>query len=151
MRHRAPASPSWAAFALLLLPAALAAQTSGPTPAGARPVGCRGTNTESSNITVVGRGGQPVVFPGYATVVDVRKDSPAERAGMQVGDVVLQQDGHDMVADPPAQPSLAGDTVRLLVLRGEATVPLTLVVGRWEPAEGETRVCVRVEPVPGRR
>ncbi|HST60327.1 MAG TPA: PDZ domain-containing protein [Longimicrobium sp.] len=88
-----------------------------------------------------------MVFPGYTTVVDVQKDSPAERAGMQAGDRVLQQDGHDLVADPPAQPSLAGDTVQLLVLRGEATVPLTVVLGRWDPPEGEDRLCVLVDPV----
>ena len=146
MRHRASASTLGAAFALLLLPAALAAQTAAPTPAGTRPAGCRGTNSESTAVTAVGRGGQPVVFPGYATVTDVQKDSPAERAGMQVGDLVLRQNGRDLVADPPAQPSLAGDTVQLLVLRGEAQVPLTVVLGRWDPPTGDDRACIRVDP-----
>jgi S1-C subfamily serine protease len=92
-----------------------------------------------------------VVFPSYATVADVQKDSPAELAGMRVGDVVLRQDGHDLVADPPAQPSLAGDTIQLVVMRGETEVPLTLVLGRWDPPEGDTRTCVRVEPASSRR
>ncbi len=150
MRHRASVSTLGAAFALLLLPAALAAQTAGPTPGSARPAGCRGINSESSSITRVGRDGQPYVFPSYATVADVQKDSPAEAAGLQIGDLLILQDGRDLVGSPPKQPRLAGDTVQLVVLRGGTEVPLTLVLGRWDPPEGETRICVPVEPTPGR-
>jgi S1-C subfamily serine protease len=146
MRHRASASLLGTAFALLLLPAALAAQTGGPTPGASRPAGCRGINGESSSINLVGRGGQPVSFPSYTTVADVHKDSPAEAAGIQPGDVLIAQDGRDLVGSPPRQPRLAGDTVQLVVLRGDREVPLTLVFGRWDPPEGETRACVRVDP-----
>lgn len=143
MRH--PASASLLGFALVLLPAALAAQT-GSAPGGSRPAGCRGTSSESSSITGVGPGGQPVVFPGYPRVIDVQKDSPAERAGMRFGDVVVVQDGHDLAADPPPPPRLAGDTVQLVVFRDGAEVPIHVVLGRWDPPEGETRTCVRVDP-----
>ncbi|MBB4635297.1 hypothetical protein [Longimicrobium terrae] len=137
-------------LALLLLPAALVAQTAGPTPGGSRPGGCRGVNTESSSITGVWPGGKPVEFPSYPTVADVHKDSPAELAGMRRGDLIILQDGHDLVVDPPTQPSFAGDTVQLMVRRGDTEVPLTVVLGRWEPQSGEERVCVRVEPASSR-
>jgi hypothetical protein len=148
MPHRAPVSIFGAAFALLLLPAALAAQTAGPT-ASARPAGCRGVTSESSSFEGVGPGGQRVVFPTYATVATVQKGSPAEVAGMQVGDIVILQDGRDVVGNPP-QPSLAGDTVQLVVVRGETEVPLTIVLGRWDPPEGETRVCLPLDPAASR-
>jgi hypothetical protein len=148
MPHRSPISSLGAALALLLLPAALAAQTAGPT-ASSRPAGCRGITSESSSFEGVGPGGQRVVFPTYATVETVQKGSPAEAAGMRVGDIVILQDGRDVVGTPP-QPRLAGDTVQLVVVRGETEVPLTIVLGRWDPPEGETRVCLRVDPVASR-
>lgn len=147
---RQPGSTLAAAFALLLLPAALAAQTTGTAPAGSRPVGCRGTSSESSSISGVGPGGQTVVIPSYPRIVDVQEDSPAEVAGMRYGDLVLLQDGRDLVANPPTEPRLAGDTVQLVVLRGETEVPITIVLGRWDPPEGETRSCVRVDPASSR-
>lgn len=90
-----------------------------------------------------------MVFPTYATVATVQKGSPAEVAGMRVGDIVILQDGRDVVGNPP-QPSLAGDTVQLVVVRGETEVPLTIVLGRWDPPEGETRTCLRVDPAASR-
>lgn len=151
MRHRPSVSTLGAAFALLLLPAALAAQTSALAQDDPRPVGCRGINTSSSPVSATRPGGQPILFPDYSTVDDVNKDSPAEVAGMQAGDVLILQNGRDLVGSPPAHPPRAGDTIQLVVQRGDREVPLTLVLGRWDPAEGESRTCVRVDPVSSRR
>jgi len=141
--RRSPSLPILAAaFALLLLPAALSAQTAAP--AGSRPPGCRGTNTQTSAFTLTRLSGGDVTFPSYGEIESVQPGSPAERAGMRARDVVLAQDGHDLVANPPAQPALAGDTVVFLVRRNGVEIPLTIVLGRWDPpqeAEGVTRVC----------
>lgn len=132
-----------AAAALLLLPAALAAQAAGSATAN-RPAGCRGTTTGQSSISGTNARGEQVLFPSYPTIEDVQPGSPAEAAGMKPGDVVILQDGRDMVGDPPTQPRFAGDTVRLVVARGGADVPITLVLGAWDPpqeAPDVTRVC----------
>lgn len=137
-----------AAFGLLLLPAALAAQT----PDAPRPPGCRGTNTQTSTVTLQGPGGQPVVIPSYGTIESVQPGSPAERAGFQYGDIVLMQNGRDLVGNPPAQPALAGDTVQFVVAREGRNVTLTVVMGRWDPpqeAPGVTRVCRPLVPASG--
>ena len=94
-----------------------------------------------------------MVFPSYPEIVDVQPGSPAALAGMRVGDLVVVQDGRDLVADPPPQPRLAGDTVQLVVWRAGAEVPLTVVLGRWDPPEeapGVTRVCRPVGTGSGR-
>ena len=137
-------SPSVSIFPtvlVLLLPAALAAQT----PAASRPVGCRGTNSSTSTVTLGGGpNGAPVVIPSYSTVESVQPGSPAEAGGMKAGDIVLTQDGYDLVGNPPPRPALAGDTVQLVVRRAGNNVTLTLVLGRWDPPqeqEGVTRVC----------
>jgi S1-C subfamily serine protease len=134
MRH--PAS-ALAAFALLVLPAALAAQTPASTSAASRPAGCRGTLTQASSVSspLPGPDGQPIVIPSYSIVTEVYENSPAAAAGIKTGDMVLRQDGRDLVADPPSPPRLAGDTVELTVLRDGVILPITVVLGRWDPVE----------------
>ncbi|HSU14101.1 PDZ domain-containing protein [Longimicrobium sp.] len=142
MRLSPPASPLALTLATLLLPAALAAQAAAP--AASRPPGCRGTTSQSSSFTLARENGPPVVFPSYGAVETVQPGSPAEAAGMRPGDVVVLQDGRDLIGNPPAQPALAGDTVVFVVRRNGAEVPLTVVLGQWDPpqeAEGVTRVC----------
>lgn len=143
MRLSSSISTLVAAIAILAMPPALAAQT-GATPSGARPPGCRGTNAQTSSIALERQGAPPVVFPGYAEVESVQPGSPAEQAGFRRGDIVVLQDGNDLIGSPPTQPHLAGDTVVFVVRRGEAEVPITVVLGHWDPpqeAEGVTRVC----------
>jgi len=133
-----------AALVLLPLPTALAAQTTGSTPDASRPPGCRGTSNQTSSITLPGPGGEPVVFPSYPRIESVQPGSPAALAGLRYGDLLLVQDGRDLVGNPPTQPRLAGDTVRLVVWRAGREVPLTVVLGRWDPpqeAPGVARVC----------
>jgi S1-C subfamily serine protease len=131
------------AVALLLLPGALAAQATASN--ASRPVGCRGTTSQTSSITLErSDGGEPVTFPDYAVIESVQPGSPAERGGMRRDDIVVVQDGRDLIANPPTQPRLAGDTVQFIVRRNGQEVPLTLVLGYWDPpqeAPGVTRVC----------
>src|SRR4051812_37439995 len=148
MRLSPSVSTLAAALALLLLPAALPAQATAPAPApapaAARPTGCRGTNTQTSSFTMTRVSGGNVTFPSYGEIETVQPGSPAEAGGMRPYDVVLTQNGHDLIANPPAQPALAGDTVVFLVRRNGVEIPLTVVMGRWDPpqeAEGVTRVC----------
>src|SRR3954447_25531504 len=150
-----PSVSTLAALLLLQLPAALAAQAAqaaGSTPAAARPPGCRGTTANTSSVTLTREKGDPWVIPGYPVLVSVQPGSPAERAGMRPSDVLVLQDGHDVVADPPAQPRLAGDTVVLVVRRNDVEIPLTVVLGHWDPpqeAEGVTRICKPLGTAPG--
>jgi|GEM_PF-2663715 len=151
----APSLSTLAALALLQLPAALAAQTTTPpasTPAATRPVGCRGTNSSTSSVTLARGDAPPWVFPGYSVIETVQPGSPAERAGMRPFDIVILQDGHDLIANPPAQPALAGDTVVITVRRNDVEIPLTVVLGSWDPpeaAEGVTRTCRPLAVSPG--
>lgn len=133
-----------ALLAALLLPAALAAQTADSTQAAARAAGCRGTRAQTSSFTLQREGADPVVFPSYPQVESVQPGSPAERAGMRPGDVVILIDGHDVIANPSRKAYLAGDTVPFVVRRDGAEVPLTIVLGRWDPPQetpGVDRVC----------
>ena len=136
-----------AAFVLLLLPAALPAQTTAPTPtpAPARPPGCRGVSSSTSGFSMpAGTGGGFVTFPGYAEIESIQPGSPAELAGFRPYDVVVAQDGRDLIANPPTRPYLAGDTTVFIVRRRGVEVPITVVLGRWDPpqeAPGVTRVC----------
>jgi S1-C subfamily serine protease len=127
---------------LLLCSATAQAQTSAPPP----PRGCRGTNVQTSSITVPAPlGGPAIEFPSYPVIESVQPGSPAERAGLRSGDKLILQDGRDLVAlGPPENPPVAGQTVRFLVERAGRELPITVVLGRWDPAEeaeGVTRVC----------
>ncbi len=147
MRLSPSVSTLAAALVLLPLPAALAAQAAA-APNASRPTGCRGTTTQSSSVTLTRADREPVEFSSYPEIETVQPGSPAERAGMRSGDHVILQDGRDLVANPPTQPRLAGDTVHFVVRRGDTEVPLTVVLGRWDPAEeapGVTRICRRLE------
>lgn len=142
-----------AAFVLLPPPAALAAQTTGATPDASRPAGCRGTMSQTNSFGVARSDGGFVEIPSYPMVESVQPGSPAERAGLKYGDVVILQDGHDLVANPPTQPRLAGDTVQLVVQRDGREIPITIVLGRWDPAQetpGVDRVCRPVTATAGR-
>lgn len=140
------------ALTVLLLPAALAAQTPGSTPGAARPPGCRGTTSQTSSIAAPRPGGEPVVIPSYPTIETVQPGSPAALAGFRYGDMVVMQDGYDLVGNPPPRPALAGDTVQFVVWRGETRLTLTVVMGRWDPPQetpGVERVCRPLAAGPG--
>lgn len=132
-----------AALALLALPAAAHAQATAAPPAPSRPAGCRGTTTNTSSTTLRANDGKDHTFPDYSVVQEVQPGSPAALAGFRPWDKVVRQNGHDLIGDPPP-PALAGDTVVFTVRRDGREVPLTVVLGRWDPAEeapGVTRLC----------
>lgn len=72
-------------------------------------------------------------------VVDVKKGSPAERAKVQVGDVVLGVDGQRIANDVDiftyfiGQNLRRGDVITLNVLRGEERMDLPLELGETNP------------------
>jgi S1-C subfamily serine protease len=135
-----PSVCTLAVVVLLHLPAALAAQTTAPTPGAPRPPGCRGVTSTTNTVSL----SPEWVFPSYAVIESVQPGSPAALAGFRPWDVVVMQDGRDLIANPPTQPALAGDTVVFTVRRNDVEIPLTVVMGRWDPpqeAPGVTRIC----------
>jgi len=142
MRLTPSVSAALTAVALLALPAAVHAQAAAP-PAASRPAGCRGTSTQTSSYTMTGTDGKNYTFPSYPVIAEVQPGSPAERGGFRFGDRLILQNGHDVVADTPP-PAFAGDTVVFTVRRDGNLVPLTVVMGHWDPpteAPDVTRVC----------
>ncbi len=82
-----------------------------------------------------GQGGylgvEPIFFIGNEAVIDmVHGDSPAERAGLQVGDTIISMEGEpvgdwtDMVAKIRKS---EGELIRLRVLRGGETIEIELM------------------------
>lgn len=71
-----------------------------------------------------------------ALIVEVAPDSPAERAGLQVGDVVTAVDGDPVDARRTLAGRLLayepGDTVALTVLRAGETLEIEVVLGQFE-------------------
>ena len=69
----------------------------------------------------------------HPTVDRVLGDSPAERAGVRAGDIVLTLDGHDVQTDRDVARAtsqlLPGQAVRLTVRRGPATREITVTSG----------------------
>lgn len=151
--RRLPSVPTLlAALAAVVLPTTLAAQTGGSTTAASPPPGCRGTTVDVSTFRMAREGGPPIDFPSYPLIETVQPGSPAERAGMKSGDLVVLQDGHDLIANPPKKTYHAGETVQFVVRRDGVEVPLTVVLGRWDPpeeAEGVERICKPVGTASG--
>ncbi|MBD0319871.1 MAG: hypothetical protein ICV87_06045 [Gemmatimonadetes bacterium] len=73
----------------------------------------------------------------YPVVAAVEAGSPSARAGMQVGDSLVSQDGVDFTAGVPPRRYAVGDTIRLVVRRGGRNHPLLLVLGR-APVPGDS-------------
>ena len=74
-----------------------------------------------------------------ALVANVSKDGPAEKAGVKVGDVIVEFDGSE-VKDSGELPIIVARTpvdkkVRLKVLRDKKELPLTVVVGELKDEE----------------
>jgi len=87
----------------------------------------------------VGRGGPFIGVEGDpdrddARIVAVRRDSPAEKAGVKAGDIVVKFDGRKVTSFERLASLVSGKrpgaTVRVEVMRNDKKVSLNLVVGR---------------------
>ena len=100
----------------------------------------------------LGLAGQPVTLPPAQTgtegaaasdereallVMSVSRGSPAAEAGILIGDIILEFDGHPVASPEDLLDLLIGDRVgrrvSLRVLRGGASTPLTVTVGERPP------------------
>lgn len=81
-------------------------------------------------------------------VESVQKDSPADKAGIRVGDIVLAVDGKDVESAGDLRQSLQdkkeGDSVRVEVLRGRARQTIVASV-----KERETPRLLQLDELPG--
>jgi predicted metalloprotease with PDZ domain len=81
-------------------------------------------------------------------VESVQKDSPADKAGVRVGDIVLSVDGDDVTSSNDLRKSMQdkkdGDTVRIEVLRGRARQTLVASV-----KEREMPRLLQLDELPG--
>jgi putative serine protease PepD len=93
---------------------------------------------------------------GGARVEEVEKDSPAEKAGLQAGDVITavgnkKLDTNTALADV-IKTYKPGDKVELSVTRGAQTLKLTVELGAAADNKDAARLGIRYTPmVPGGR
>ena len=72
-------------------------------------------------------------YTEYPRIVQVVEGSPADRAGIRVGDVLLDIDGYSILTDAGAEhfaAATAGDTIRLTIERGATTLDVSMQLGR---------------------
>jgi serine protease Do len=78
--------------------------------------------------------------PRGALVAQVLPDSPAQRAGVRVGDVILAYNGHELLTSSSLPPLVGASPVdrpsKLVLLRDGEEVELEVVIGEL-PEEGE--------------
>jgi len=83
--------------------------------------------------------------PKGALVAEVIADSPAEKAGIKRGDIILIFDGHevDAINDLPrlVAATPAGKEVRLSVFRNGKTIEVTATVGKLQEEREETETA----------
>jgi membrane-associated protease RseP (regulator of RpoE activity) len=81
-------------------------------------------------------------------VESVQNDSPAEKAGVRVGDIVLSVDGKDVTSSADLRAAMRekkeGDSVRLEVLRGRARQTIVTTV-----KEREAPRMLQLDELPG--
>ena len=87
---------------------------------------------------------------GYVEIVTPMEDSPAERAGIQAGDLIVRIDGHDvrglgLEEAVKRMRGTPGTRVTLTIARASAPQPLVLVVERQEIVQKSVKAKI-VEP-----
>ncbi|MCI0476505.1 MAG: PDZ domain-containing protein [Anaerolineales bacterium] len=93
---------------------------------------------------------------GGARVEEVEKDSPADKAGLQVGDVITavgsaKLDAKTALADV-IKTYKPGDKIELAITRGAQTLKLTVELGAATDNKDAARLGIRYTPmVPGGR
>ncbi|MBC7238176.1 MAG: PDZ domain-containing protein [Chloroflexi bacterium] len=80
--------------------------------------------------------------PGAALVVQVVEDSPAERAGIRVGDIILAVDGQNLSEELSLTEAIAehdpGDRIELTIFRQGRERTVEVRLGRHPERGGET-------------
>lgn len=98
------------------------------------------------------------VIPGdrigavYALVTVVTPGSPADEAGLQVGDMITRFDGDEMDEEGPVTMITAyepGDRISITVLRGTEELELPLTLGENPDAPGKAWLGITYQAVPG--
>ncbi len=83
--------------------------------------------------------------PRGALIAEVMADSPAQQAGLQAGDIVLNYDGEPVELSSDLPPMVGrtpvGETASLRVLRGGEVIELGVEIGRL-PEEGSQQAAV---------
>ena len=72
-------------------------------------------------------GGYYYKYDSYPRVVQVRQRSAAERAGIQVGDVIIEVEGRSILEDGSLLTLEQRDQVRMTVRRDDTTIDVELV------------------------
>ncbi|MCY4624746.1 MAG: M50 family metallopeptidase [Chloroflexi bacterium] len=113
-------------------------------------------------------------YEGRVLIAGVAQESPAERAGLQSGDIILEADGHRVYNTQTLQTRILlnlGKETEFLVMRPERlitgsfgfgadtgpvdtavrdTEPFTvLLVPRWAPPEGQGNVGIQIRTIQG--
>jgi len=82
--------------------------------------------------------------PRGALIAEVMADSPAQKAGLQSGDIVLSYDGDEVQLSSDLPPMVGrtpvGETAELRVLRGGEEIELQVEIGRL-PEEGSQQAA----------
>ena len=101
----------------------------------------------------------PIRVPAFvgwgqgARVIEVQEGSPAERAGLRVGDVILAVDDEEVSPKDPLPELIrsheVGDTVELRVERGGEELTLAATLAEHPDEEGTAYLGVTFAPFPG--
>lgn len=92
-------------------------------------------SAEANGLSV--ENGALIVGGGLGQSAAIAPDSPAERAGLKVGDILLEIDGQALGSDHPLGPVIAskraGDTVDIRLLRGKTEMSVQAKLGELPP------------------
>jgi serine protease Do len=83
--------------------------------------------------------------PSGALVADVTDNSPAEKGGLQQGDIIIEFDGREVTGSGKLPPMVgnvaAGETVPVTILRNEEQLTLDITIGELDADGGKVQVA----------
>ncbi len=88
----------------------------------------------------------------YALVTAVTTDSPADRAGIEVGDMITQFDGQELPEGGPAaliKDYAPGDRITLTVVRGTDELDIAVTLGENPNSPGKAWLGITYQAIPG--